>query len=201
MMPERDPDVLLARLARLERRLAGITRILAVAAGILILLVVGALASNRGVVVAQGRAAAEIVASSIKLVDATGRPRAALYVDGQSAGLAISDPAGQTRVLLSTDGASTKLAFIGASKGFPRVLLAQEDDVQMLTLEDAKASHIALMHAGATPSLVVSSGESSAEVAIAESFTGGRATPALIPTLTLKQGSRTLATLPATPAR
>jgi hypothetical protein len=202
MSPEHDPGVLLARIDRLERRVAVVTRTLSVTAALLVLVVVAVLASNRGVASAQGRGAApaEIIASRFKLVDAAGRPRAVLSVDGDVAGLAISDPAGQTRVVLNTDGASSKLALIGASQGFPRINLTQQGDFQTLVLEDAKTSHIALIHSGATPSIRMSSGENAAEVAIAEVFSS-RSKPTLAPRLTLTQGSRTLAPLPATPPR
>jgi hypothetical protein len=202
MSPEHDPGVLLARIDRLERRVAVVTRTLSVTAALLVLVVVAVLASNRGVASAQGRGAApaEIIASRFKLVDAAGRPRAVLSVDGDVAGLAISDPAGQTRVVLNTDGASSKLALIGASQGFPRINLTQQGDFQTLVLEDAKTSHIALIHSGATPSIRMSSGENAAEVAIAEVFSS-RSKPTLAPRLTLTQGSRTLAALPATPPR
>src|SRR5690349_14426106 len=123
MVPDRDPDVLLARIDGLERRLADVTRILSICGVVAVLAGAAALASQRaGVVVsAQGRGPAPaMVASRITLVDAGGKPRAALYVDGQTAGLALSDPGGQTRVLLNTDGESSKLAIVGAAKGFPR---------------------------------------------------------------------------------
>ena len=96
MNHERNPEVLLARIDRLERRLAGVTRTLSVAGALLILVVTAMLVSHRVAASPAGGGAApgEIVATSVKLVDATGRPRAALYVDGQVAGLALSDPAG-----------------------------------------------------------------------------------------------------------
>ena len=202
MLPDRDPEVLLARIDRLERRLAGITRLLSAGAALVGLGIVALLASQRSVVSAETRGAApsELVATSLKLVDASGRPRAALYVDGQTAGLAISDPAGRTRVLLNTDGESTKLAITGATKGFPRIVLAQQGTLQMLNLENASTSMISLMHTDETPTLTLASQGNSAEIGIAEVFTRGTK-PALTPRLKLEQGDRTLATLPAIPAR
>ena len=202
MTPDRDPELLLARIDQLERRLAGIIRLLSVSAALIVLAAVVALASRRGVVSAQGRGAApsEIVATSLKLVDANGRPRGAFYVDGQTAGLALSDPGGQTRVLLNTDGESSKLAIVGADKGFPRIVLTQQGTIQMLNLENAGTSTISLLHTDETPTLTLASKGNSAEIGIAEVLARG-AKPALTPRLTLEQGDRTLATLPASPAR
>lgn len=198
-MSDHDPEVLLTRIDRLERRLARIVWVGSAAAALLALFVAAMLASDRGVALAQGRAAAptEIVATSVKLVDATGRPRAALYVDGQVAGLALSDPAGRTRVLLNTDGESSKLAIVGPKEGFPRINLVQQGDFQTLTLED-NASGVALIHSAA-PSLLVSGGGSSAELRIDEVFANRRPTPTLVPRLLLKQADRVLAELPAPP--
>ena len=201
MIPDRDPDVLLSRIDRLELRLAGITRTLGVAAVLVVLAVIAVLGSHRGVVSAQGRGTpGELVATSLKLVDSAGRPRAALYVDGKTAGLALSDPAGQTRVLLNTDGESSKLALLGADKGFPRIVLSQQGDTQMLNLENASTSSISLLHSAETPTLTLVGKDASAELGIAEAFARG-ATPALAAKLTLTQGGKTVAALPAAAAR
>ncbi len=201
MNHERNPEVLLARIDRLERRLAGVTRTLSVAGALLILVVTAMLVSHRVAASPAGGGAApgEIVATSVKLVDATGRPRAALYVDGQVAGLALSDPAGRTRLLLNTDGESTRLSIVGTKQGFPRINLVQQGDVQLLNLED-NASFIGLTHSGATPSIVVSSQDTSAELGITESFAARQPKPTVGPSLALKQGGRTIASLPAAPA-
>jgi hypothetical protein len=202
MRTESDPGAVQARIDGLERRIATLTRALAAAATLLVLAIAATLAGGRASAAAQGRgaAAAEVVASRFTLVDATGRPRAVLSVDGPTAGLAISDPAGRTRVLLNTDGTSTKLAITGAREGFPRIVVAQNDDLQMLTLEDANTSHIGLVHSGATPSITVASGDHSAELGIAEVF-APRAKPSLTPRLALKQGERVVGELPAAPSR
>lgn len=198
---DRDPDLLLARIALLERRLAAVIRRLVVGAAVVAIGAMVAVATARSVVSAQGRdTPSEIVATSVKLVDASGKPRAVLYVDGQTAGLALSDPAGQTRVLLNTDGESSKLAIVGAAKGFPRLVLAQQGDVQMLNLEDANTSHVGLLHAPGTASVTVASGPHSAEMAVAE-VVGRGVKPALAPTVVLKQGDRTVAALSSTPSR
>jgi hypothetical protein len=201
MVPERDPEVLLARVDRLERRLARITRILAVAVTLVVLAAIAVLAGSRSPVLAQARGAApgELVATSLKLVDATGRPRAVLYVDGKTAGLALSDPTGQTRVLLDTDGESSKLAIVGTRQGFPRINLTQQGDFQTLMLEDQK-SGVALVHS-ASPSLLVSGGGSSAELKIDEVFASRQPTPTIVPKLVLKQGDKTVVELPAAPPR
>jgi hypothetical protein len=201
MSPDRDPVMLLARIDRLERRAAVMARALTAIVVLLGLVVVALLASDREVASAQGRAAVaeEVVARRFKVVDASGKPRALLYVDEQQAvGLALSDPAGQTRVLVNANGASSRLAIIGAQQGFPRIVLAQDGDVQMLNLEDAKTSFIGLLHSGATPSIRVVSGDQSAELGVSEVFTRGK--PILTPRLALTQGDRTIATLPAPPA-
>jgi hypothetical protein len=199
-----DRDILLDRIERLERRHARVMRTLSLGAATLGAIGIAWLAGvDVGVPAsAQSRAGApsEIVASSIKLVDANGKPRAALYVQGQSAGFAVSDPAGQTRVLLSVDEESAKLAIVGAREGFPRIVLAQSGDVQMLNLED-QTSAIGLTHSGGAPSILVSSGRTSATLGITESFARGQQTRTLAPSLELQQDGRTIATIPAAPSR
>jgi hypothetical protein len=199
MVPERDIEVLLARIDRLERRLARVTRTLTVAVTLLLFAAVAVGLSSRPVF-AQARAATpgDLVATSLKLVDATGRPRVVLYVDGKAAGLALRDPAGQTRVLLDTDGESSKLAIVGTKQGFPRINLTQQGDFQTLMLEDQK-SGVALVHA-ASPYLLVSGKGSSAELKIDEVFASRQPTPMIVPKLVLKQGDRTVVELPAPPA-
>jgi hypothetical protein len=200
MSHERDDEALLARIDRLERGLTRLRRMLTMTAAGLLFALLAVAASNWIVASAQGRAVpGEIVATSMKLVDATGRPRAALYVDGQTAGLAISDPSGQTRMLLNSDGEVTKFAIVGAKQGFPRIVIAQSGGLQMVNLED-QTSAIGLTHSGA-PAILVASGGSSARLEIAESFPDRLPKPTLTPTLTLTQGSRTLVTLPAPPPR
>lgn len=202
MSLDRDPDALLARIDWLERRAVFVTRLLAATVTLLVLALAAVLAADREVAAAQGRGTVpdEIVARRFTLVDASGKPRARLHIDEhQAAGLALSDPAGQTRVLLNTDGEVSKLAITGARQGFPRILLAQNGDVQVLTLEDANTSFIGLQHSTATPAILVKSGEHLAELGIAEVF-APRAKPTRTPRLTLTQGDRTLATLPAAPA-
>jgi hypothetical protein len=202
MSSEQDPGALQVRIDRLERRVAIVTGTLAVTAALLVIAVMAALADGHAVVSAQGRSAApaELVATRFKLVDAAGKPRGAFYVEGQTAGVALSDPAGRTRLLLNTDGESTRLAITGAQQGFPRIVIAQDGDVQMFNMENAKTSHVAILHTEATPTLRLASGEQSVELGIAERLVP-RAKPTLAPTLTLKQGDRTLASLPATPLR
>jgi hypothetical protein len=198
MTIERDPEALLTRIDRLERRIAVVTRILAATASLLVLGVAAWLASGGGVASAQGRAAvpAEISAGRFRLVDATGKSRALLYVDdNQAAGLALSDPQGRTRVLLNTDGESSKLAILGTKQDFPRIMLAQQGAMQLFTIED-QTSGIGFTHSR-TPSMFIGSEGTTIDLRIEEQAK----TRGLVPTLVLRQGDKTLASLPAAPTR
>jgi hypothetical protein len=203
MRVELDPELLVARIEMLERRLtwlwrAAVTTVVALALG------VAGLLAGRPVVAAQSRGGvpAEIVASSFKLVDAAGRPRGILHVDANKvAGLALYDPSGHPRVLLNTDGESTKLAMVGTAEGFPRMTIGQQGDFQMINMEDAKTSFVSILHPPAgLPTFKFGSGEMTGEFGVGEVFARG-AKPTRAPTMVLKDGDRTLAELPARPAR
>jgi len=195
-------DILLERIERLEQRHARVMRTLSVGGATLGAIAVAWLAGAGDRVLAQGRtgAPAEIVASSIKLVDASGRPRAAFYVQGQSAGFAVSDPAGETRLLLNVDEDTAKLAIVAPKTGLPRIVIAQSGGVQMVNLED-QTSAIGLAHSGGVPSILVSSGKASARLRIDETHARGQTTTTLTPILELERDGRTIASLPAAPPR
>ena len=199
MSLDRDPDALLARIDRLERRAALVTRLLAATVALVVVGLAALLAGDRWVASAQGRAAVpeEVVARRFKVVDAAGKPRVMLYVDeNQAAGVALSDPAGQTRVLLNTDGQSSKLAIVGPGESSAKIVLAQDGDMQLFTMDDQR-SGFALTQASTAKMFLVSQ-RNSIDLEIAHEVVQGKAT--MVPRITLEQGDRTLATLPAAAA-
>jgi hypothetical protein len=95
--------------------------------------------------------------------------------------------------MLNTDGESSKLAILGTNQDFPRIMLAQQGDMQLFSIEDQK-SGIGFTHSR-TPSMFLGSEGSAIDIRITDELV--RSKPTMVPRITLRQGDRTLATLPA----